>query len=135
MLLSHITTSFDWGFALLLQKSAFLLRHGPMPALYVDRQVFLHALAAAEAARALAVANLNLVGLADAVGAPIQAVCIGADNRGHEKDLLSGMKKAAQATFVASTAWFDNFIGLIILQLLQNYQFDFFHMAQRDDLK
>ena len=65
-----------------------------MPALDIYWQVFPHALLAAKTARALAVANLNLVGLADAVRAPIQAVCVGADNRGHEKDLLSGMKKA-----------------------------------------
>ena len=65
-----------------------------MPALNVHRQVFLHALAAAKAPRALAVFDLNLVGLAKAVGAPIQAVDIEADNRGHEKDLLSSMKKA-----------------------------------------
>lgn len=65
-----------------------------MPALDVHREIFPHALAAAEAARALAVANFNLVGLADAVGAPVQAVCVSADHSGHEKDLLSGMKKA-----------------------------------------
>ena len=42
-----------------------------MPALDIYWQVFLHALAAAEAARALAVLDLNLVGLADAIGTPV----------------------------------------------------------------